>query len=87
MRCHIDGLGFESRLKAELTDGTNALIHKSGTTFRFKKRLHRDLQLGRVPTLIHPTVRARYEADDSYRPPCLKALVDEVGWKDINVGD
>lgn len=82
------GLGIEPHVKARLTDGTTAPLHKSRKhVFRFKKKLNRDLVVDKIPTRIHPSVKARYEADSKYRPEKLEALVNRVGWGAIDVGD
>ena len=81
------GLRAESYIKAELTDGINAKTHNSRDhVYRFKKRLHRPLTIDDKPTTIHPSVRSRYLADDDYRPPQLKKLIEDVGWSRLNVG-
>ena len=81
------GLRAESYIKTEFTDSINAKTHKSRDhVYRFKKRLHRPLIIDDKPTKIHPSVKSRYLADDDYRPPQLKSLVNELGWSDLNVG-
>ena len=80
------GLVLEPHLEATLTDGVRGKIHQSRNhVYRFKKPLHRLLDIKEKPTKIHSSVKARYEADDSYRPPQLKALVDQRGWDNIAV--
>lgn len=80
------GLLVEPHVLARLTDGSDAPVHRSRKhVFRFKRRLHRDLQPKDKPTKVHASVRTRYEADESYRPPSLKKLVDTVGWDGIEV--
>jgi len=81
------GLKLELHIKANLTDGTFAPLHKSRKhVFRLKEPLHRDLVIDGVPTKVHPSVKARYETDTDYRPPKLKALVDRLRWSGIDVG-
>jgi hypothetical protein len=48
--------------------------------------LQRPLIIDDKPTRIHPSVKTRYLADSSYRPPQLKKLVDQSGWDNIDVG-
>jgi hypothetical protein len=48
--------------------------------------LHRPLIIDDKPTKIHPSVKSRYLADDKYRPPQLKKLVNELGWSELDVG-
>lgn len=81
------GLGVEPHLRASLTDGTLAGTHKSRRhIYRFKSPLDRPLIVEGKPTRIHPSVKQRYEADDGYRPPQLKKLVESVGWAGLDVG-
>jgi len=81
------GLRAESYIKTEFTDSINAKTHKSRDhVYRFKKRLHRPLIIDDKPTKIHPSVKSRYLADDDYRPPQLKSLVNELGWSKLEVG-
>jgi uncharacterized protein (DUF2235 family) len=82
-----EGLRAESYIKTEFTDGINAKTYKSRDhVYRFKKRLHRPLIIDDKPTKIHPSVKSRYLADDKYRPPQLKKLVNELGWSELDVG-
>lgn len=82
------GLKIEPHLTQRLSDGLNATIHKSRQhVFRIKRALHRDLVMSDIPTRIHPSVKARYEADTKYRPKKLKELVRSVGWSGIDVGE
>jgi hypothetical protein len=82
-----EGLRAESYIKTELADGIKAKTHKSrGHVYRFKKRLHRPLIIDDKPTIIHPSVKSRYLADDNYRPPQRKKLVEDLGWSGLDVG-
>ncbi|UHQ54164.1 DUF2235 domain-containing protein [Microbulbifer sp. YPW16] len=84
---HFAGLKIAPDLKKSLTDGTHASIHQSRKhVYRFKRPLDRALIVDGKPTLIHPTVKSRYLHDKNYRPPMLKALVEEIGWDGINIG-
>lgn len=81
------GLKLESHIRENLTDGTFAPLHRSRKhVFRLKKSLHRELVIDGVPMKIHPSVKARYEADSGYRPPKLKDQVDELTWSGIDIG-
>lgn len=81
------GLKIEPHLRASLTDGTQGKLHKSRNhVFRFKSPLHRPVLVKDKPTKIHPSVRSRYLADNRYRPPQLRQLVEQVGWDNIEVG-
>lgn len=81
------GLEFEPHLFNSLTDGSKGKLNRSRKhVYRFKKPLHRPLIIDDKPTMIHPSVKARYLANKNYRPPQLKNLVKEVGWDQLNVG-
>ncbi|MGY0553241.1 DUF2235 domain-containing protein [Vreelandella sp. 2A-K22] len=81
------GLITESHIRDNLTDGAKGQIHNSRKhVYRFKKPLDRPLVLDDTLMLIHPSVKARYERDANYRPPYLKALVEEYGWQGLTVG-
>ena len=81
------GLKIEPHIRAALTDGSLADIHKSRRhIYRRNKPLHRELIIKDKPTRIHPSVKQRYEADPRYRPPQLEALIDSVGWDALDVG-
>jgi uncharacterized protein (DUF2235 family) len=80
------GLKLERHIRDELTDGTQASLNRSRRhIYRFRKPLHRDLIVEGKPTKIHATVKQRYLADSDYRPPKLKALVEEKGWDNIDI--
>lgn len=81
------GLMVERHLRDSLTPGEQGKLHKSRKhVYRMKPPLQRELIVSGKPTLIHPSVRRRYEADPSYRPPQLKILVDRYGWEHLDVG-
>jgi uncharacterized protein (DUF2235 family) len=81
------GLRIEPHLKSALTDDTLSKIHKSRNhVYRFKSPLHRPLLVEGKPTRIHPSVKARYLADENYRPQQLRTLVDTQGWDNLDVG-
>jgi len=82
------GLLVEPHLKVALTDGKKAQLHKSCKhVFRLQAALHRSLEVDGIPTLLHPSVKLRYEQDPKYRPPQLQALVDARGWTELSVGN
>ncbi|MEA2120250.1 DUF2235 domain-containing protein [Halovibrio sp. HP20-50] len=81
------GLLTEPHIHDNLTDGTRAQLHHSRKhVYRFKQPLDRPLVIDDKPTLIHPSVKARYENDARYRPKQLKALVEQYGWQGVKVG-
>nr|WP_319549614.1 DUF2235 domain-containing protein [Desulfogranum marinum] len=83
----VAGLFVEQHLKASITDGGLGKLHRSRKhVYRLKSPLHRPLVVKGKPIKIHPSVKSRYEADSSYRPPNLKALVENYGWKNLDVG-
>ncbi|MEX0964581.1 MAG: DUF2235 domain-containing protein [Pseudohongiellaceae bacterium] len=82
-----EGLKLEPHIKDVLTDGSQAKTHNSRNhVYRFKKPLHRPLIIEGKPTKIHPSVKERYLADNSYRPPQLQQIVTERGWDALEVG-
>ena len=81
------GLKIEPHITSNLTDGSKGKTHKSRNhVYRFKKPLHRPLLVADKPSKIHPSVKARYLADNSYRPPHLKKLVEDSGWDSLDIG-
>lgn len=87
------GLKIENFLSKELQGdktmgaGHKAQLHHSQRhIFRAKRPLHRDLQIDHTGTWIDPSVKQRYETDDSYRPPQLHQLVETRGWSNLPVG-
>ena len=81
------GLKIEPHIRNALTDGSKGKLNKSRKhVYRLKSPLHRPLINDDKPTKIHPSVKSRYLADSSYRPPQLKKLVDELGWDNLDVG-
>ncbi|MEX0622349.1 MAG: DUF2235 domain-containing protein, partial [Saccharospirillum sp.] len=82
------GLKVEAHLISNLTDGIRGQLHRSRKhVYRFKTPLHRPLIVKDKPTRIHPSVKARYLADSSYRPKQLSELVDRHGWDHLDVGE
>ena len=81
------GLILEPHLKAALSDGAGARLHESRRKlFRFRARLNRPIEQEGIDTLIHPSVKERYERESSYRPEDLEKLVNLRGWPQLNVG-
>ena len=82
------GLGLETFIEDRLTDGTTAKLNKSRKhVFRFKKRLHRDLTVEKIPTGIHRSVQIRYQSNSDYRPKKLAEMINSVGWAGIDIED
>ena len=81
------GLKIEPHIRESLTDGAKGKLHKSRKrVYRLKPPKPRPLIIDGKPTKIHPSVKSRYLADSSYRPPELKKLVEQVGWNKLDVG-
>ncbi len=82
------GLRIEPHITTALTDGVKANIHKSRNhVYRFKTPLIRPLVIDDQPTKLHPSVKERYLADSSYRPPQVKELLgDNEDWSLLDVG-
>ncbi|MCW4152779.1 DUF2235 domain-containing protein [Halomonas sp. 18H] len=82
------GLQVEPHLRDSLTNGAAGKLHKSRKhVYRFTSPLQRELVDADRPTLIHPSVKRRYQEDPRYRPPQLKALVESHGWDNLGVGE
>lgn len=83
-----EGLKVEPHIKSALTEGSTGKTHKSRNhVYRFKRPLHRPLLIEDKPTKIHPSVKARYLADNSYRPAQLTTLLgDDEDWDGLDVG-
>lgn len=82
------GLSLEPHISDSLSNGVKGTLHKSRTgVFRLKKPLSRPLFIPGKPTLIHPSVRERYESDQNYRPEKLEQQVREFGWEAVETGE
>lgn len=83
-QAHTAGLTTESHIHTDMADCDQAKLHRSRKhVYRFKKPLHRPLQIPNKPTYIHKSVKQRYQNDEGYRPPALRALVEEIGWEKL----
>ena len=81
------GLHVETHIRDRLTDGVLAPVHRSRRhVYRRKQPLHRPLVVPAKPTLIHPSVKRRWEIDAGYRPRRLRDLVEQGGWASLPVG-
>ncbi|MGO3057355.1 DUF2235 domain-containing protein [Halomonas sp. AOP43-A1-21] len=80
------GLAIAPHLYGNLTNGARGELHHSRRhVYRLRGKLDRPLVNEGKPTLIHQSVKERYQRDESYRPPNLKALVEERGWVGIEL--
>ncbi len=78
------GLVCEPHLARSMNPLPTAKVHKSRRSFyRVKKAFYRPLAHGEGETLIHRSVKERYEAVDNYRPKNLLRYLDESGWGTI----
>lgn len=82
------GLTLEPHLGGELQPNALATVHQSWRSFyRIKRRYYRPIQhkgrrRGDTPDTvrIHKSVKARWEADSSYRPRNLRRYIEAHGW-------
>ncbi|MCP8898141.1 DUF2235 domain-containing protein [Gilvimarinus xylanilyticus] len=87
-QAHTAGLATESHIRTDMAAAAKAKLHRSRKhVYRLKKPLHRPLQIPGKPTHIHMSVKQRYQSDENYRPPALRALVNEVGWDNLALTD
>ncbi|MFC4209359.1 DUF2235 domain-containing protein [Vreelandella malpeensis] len=78
------GLATDAHVYTRLTDGARGALHHSRRhIYRLRPEYDRPLITEGRPTLIHESVKARYERDERYRPTRLEALVAERGWANI----
>jgi len=85
------GLEVETHLKSKLKINIKKIPlaekHNSRTNFfRLKKKYYRTLDELEKDTLIHESVKIRYENDSKYRPKNLEEYLNKVkGWENINL--
>jgi uncharacterized protein (DUF2235 family) len=78
------GLKLEPHLTQGLKPGGNTKIHRSRRhIYRFREPYERPLHHDDIPTGIHTSVKARFDADKRYRPPNLKEYLDTHGWPEL----
>ncbi|MBZ5488088.1 DUF2235 domain-containing protein [Halomonas aquamarina] len=78
------GLALEPYLHENLTDASRGELHESRRhLYRLRSKLHRSLVNEAKPTLIHQSVKERYQQNRDYRPPRLEALVKAYGWEGL----
>jgi len=77
------GLGFEPHLAATLNASPEAPIHRSRRhIYRLRRPLRRTLTDADADLGIHASVKARFEADPTYRPKNLVTYLEAYGWSD-----
>lgn len=77
------GLHLEPHLKASLNPDVKAPVHRSRRkVYRLRPRHQRPIARAGLDLEIHESVRARWRADDDYRPPRLVEYIDQHGWPD-----
>src|SRR5690606_18187635 len=75
------GLAIEPHLPAALRPVPTATLHRSRKhIYRSKPRFYRPIAHPRAPLSIHPSVKARWDADPGYRPKNLAAHLESHGW-------
>ncbi|MEA3298697.1 MAG: DUF2235 domain-containing protein [Pseudomonadota bacterium] len=75
------GLAIEPHLPAALRPVPTATLHRSRKhIYRSKPRFYRPIAHLRAPLSIHPSVKARWDADPGYRPKNLAAHLESHGW-------
>lgn len=80
-------LSIEDHLKVEINDteleNTFAKLHKSRIHFyELKRKFNRKIGDVEGQTLIHKSVKMRYDHFSGYRPINLKQYLDKYGWPD-----
>lgn len=75
------GVSVESHLLGDLNESPVADMHyKRRSIYRARPIYVRPLKYKYAKTLIHPSVKERWDQDSSYRPKNLQAYLDEHGW-------
>ena len=75
------GLTVEGHLRDDIKINPAGTLHDSRRSFyRIKRKFYRKLDHKKGEVIIHPSVKARWEKDDKYRPANLKRYVEENGW-------
>ena len=79
------GLIIEDHLKQNLSTNPLATLHNSRRSFyRIKEKHYRFLENPGIPTLIHESVKTRFDQNKKYRPPNLVEYLDKNGWPDFH---
>jgi uncharacterized protein (DUF2235 family) len=77
------GLSVEAHLEQSIHTNPLATLHNSRRNFyRIKKTYYRKIDHGKGEVLIHNSVKARWDADSSYRPKNLAEYIQKNGWPD-----
>ena len=76
------GLTLEKHLDQRLRESATAKLHLSRRSFfRLKRAFYRPLEHGKGATLIHKSVRQRWDKDRRYRPKNLVSFLEaNDGW-------
>ena len=75
------GLTIETHLGRSIKSSPTAKLHRSRRKFyRLKKPFHRTIDHGKGETVIHRSVRQRWERDPKYRPKNLVEYKRDKGW-------
>ncbi len=80
------GLTFETHLKQSLRPKATATLHVSRRSYyRIKAKSFRPIEHGKGLTLVHRSVKERWDRDKAYRPRNLVKYVNENGWSAIKL--
>jgi uncharacterized protein (DUF2235 family) len=80
------GLTFEPHLKKSLRPKATATLHESRRSYyRIKAKVFRPIDRAREATLVHRSVKERWDRDKKYRPQNLVDCVEENGWPAIKL--
>ena len=80
------GLTLEPHLKQRLRSKATATLHESRRSYyRIKKKAFRPIDHGKGSTLVHRSVKERWDRDKKYRPKNLVDYVKMIGWPAIKM--
>lgn len=78
------GMSIERHVTDRLREGPKSKLHQSRRSFyRLRDKHERPIQHDKGDTLIHRSVKERWDSDPDYRPANLKRYVDEHGWTEL----
>jgi uncharacterized protein (DUF2235 family) len=80
-QAQIAGLSLERHLEENIKIKATATLHNSRRHFyRIKEKYNRPIRHGKGKTLIHRSVKARWDAQANYRPKNLQVYIRQNGW-------
>lgn len=78
------GMSIERHVSDGLAEGWGSKLHESRRSFyRLREKHERPIKHGKGETLIHRSVKERWDRDAGYRPRNLKRYVDQNGWSGL----